>query len=84
MLISYRLFTLIIVHRRRLHSKGNPSLWRGALSLDFPWTVTNLILFQFAFRLKDEITLLDVTDISIRRRAGIVFTILKSNHYKFP
>ena len=41
-------------------------------------------LLRFAFRLKDDITLLDVRDIPTRRRAGILFKIIKSNHYKFP
>ena len=43
-----------------------------------------LHLLQFAFRLKDNTTLLDRRDIPTRRHAGIVFTIVKSNHYKFP
>ena len=43
-----------------------------------------LHLLQFAFSLKNDITLLDNREIPTRRRAGILFTILKSNHYKFP
>ena len=43
-----------------------------------------LHLLQFAFRLKGNNDLLDNRDIPTRRRAGIVFTIIKSNHYKFP
>ena len=40
-----------------------------------------LHLLQFAFRLKDNITLLDRREIPTRRHVGTVFTILKSNHY---
>ena len=43
-----------------------------------------LHLLQFAFRLKDNITLLDDRDIPTRRRVGILFSLVKSNHYKFP
>ena len=43
-----------------------------------------LHLLQFAFQLKNDITLLDTRNIPTRRRAGIVFKIRKSNHYKFP
>ena len=43
-----------------------------------------LHLLQFAFRLKDNITLLDRREIPTRRHVGTVFTIVKSNHYKFP
>ena len=43
-----------------------------------------LHLLQFAFRLKDNKVLLDVRDIPTRRREGIVFSIVKSNHFKFP
>ena len=43
-----------------------------------------LHLLQFAFQLKNDIALLDNRVIPTRRRAGIVFTIVKSNHYKFP
>ena len=42
-----------------------------------------LHLLQFAFHLKDNITLLDVREIHTRRRAGILFIIQKSNHYKY-
>ena len=43
-----------------------------------------LHLLQFAFQLKNDISLLDIRDIPTRRRAGIVFKILKSSHYKYP
>ena len=43
-----------------------------------------LHLLQFAFRLKDDITLLDDRDIPTRRRVGILLSLVKSNHYKFP
>ena len=43
-----------------------------------------LHLLQFAFQLKNDISLLDIRDIPTGRRAGIVFKILKSNHYKYP
>ena len=36
------------------------------------------------YRLKDNVLLLDGRDIPTRRRAGILFNIVKSNHYKFP
>ena len=42
-----------------------------------------LHLLQFAFHLKDNITLLDVREIHTRRRTGILFIIQKSNHYKY-
>ena len=43
-----------------------------------------LHLLHYAFRLKDDLALLDVRDIPTRRHAGILFSIVKSNHYKFP
>ena len=43
-----------------------------------------LHLLQFAFRLKDSITLLDRKEIPTRRYVGTVFTIVKSNHYTCP
>ena len=43
-----------------------------------------LHLLQFAFQLKNDMTLLDTRNIPTRRRAGIVFRISRSNHYKFP
>ena len=43
-----------------------------------------LHLLQFAFQLKDDLMLLDVRDIPTRRHAGIVFSIPKISHYKFP
>ena len=43
-----------------------------------------LHLLHFAYRLKDNVLLLDGRDIPTRRRAGILFNIVKSNHYKFP
>ena len=36
------------------------------------------------FRLKGNNELLDERDIPTRQRIGIVFTIVRSNHYKFP
>ena len=42
-----------------------------------------LHLLQFAFWLKEDITLLDRTDIPTRRHAVTVFILSKSNHYKF-
>ena len=39
---------------------------------------------QCAFRLKDDISLLDGRYINTRRHAGILFTVIKSNHYKCP
>ena len=41
-------------------------------------------LLQFAFTLKSNEALLDVREIPTRRRVGILFNIVKSNHYKFP
>ena len=43
-------------------------------------------LLQFAFMLKDDVTLLDDRDIPTRsrRHIGVLFSIIKSNHYKFP
>ena len=43
-----------------------------------------LHLLQFAYQLKEDVTLLDVRDIPTRRHAGILFALQKSNHYKFP
>ena len=44
-----------------------------------------LILLQFAFKLKMKDDLLDLfREIPTRRRVGIVFSIVKSNHNKFP
>ena len=39
---------------------------------------------QCACRLKDDSSLLDGRYINTRRHAGILFTLIKSNHYKFP
>ena len=43
-----------------------------------------LHLLQFAFNLKDNFNLLDVRDIPTRRHIGVLFTVQKSNHYKYP
>ena len=42
-----------------------------------------LHLLQFAFRLKDNIDLIDNRDIPTRRHEGVVFKIPKHNHFKF-
>ena len=39
---------------------------------------------QFAFKLKMKDDLLDLREIPTRRRVGIVFSLVKSNHNKFP
>ena len=44
----------------------------------------SLHLLQFAFKLKMKDDLLDQREIPTRRRVGIVFSLVKSNHYKFP
>ena len=44
----------------------------------------NSHLLLFAFQLKEDDDLLDVRDIPTRRRDGILFTLPKINHYKFP
>ena len=43
----------------------------------------SLHLLQFAFKLKMKDDLLDLREIPTRRRVGIVFSLVKSNHYKF-
>ena len=43
-----------------------------------------LHLLQFAYTLKLNESLLDLRDIPTRRRVGIIFNIVKSDHYKFP
>ena len=43
-----------------------------------------LHLLLFAFQLKSNVDLLDFRTIPTRRRDGILFSILKTNHYKFP
>ena len=43
-----------------------------------------LHLLQFAFKLKEDIALLDLRDIRTRRHVGVLFNIQKSNHYKYP
>ena len=44
----------------------------------------SLHLLQFAFKLKMKDDLLDLREIPTRRRVGIDFSLVKSNHYKFP
>ena len=44
----------------------------------------SLHLLQFAFKLKMKDDLLDLREIPTRRRVGIVLSLVKSNHYKFP
>ena len=44
----------------------------------------SLHLLQFAFKLKMKDDLLDPREIPTRHRVGIVFSLVKSNHYKFP
>ena len=44
----------------------------------------SLHLLQFAFKLKMKDDLLDLREIPTRRRVGIVFSLVNSNHYKFP
>ena len=41
-------------------------------------------MLQFAFKLVMKDDLLDLREIPTRRRVGIVFSLVKSNHYTFP
>ena len=80
-------FGLLIAHNQHMLSfdqrDSNETLHRNSRMSRLVHR-RSLHLLQFAFKLKMKDDLLDLREIPTRRRVGIVFSLVKSNHYKFP